>query len=250
MRTLLAFAIVAGLTATAAADDADPKAKAAAEFAEGQKLYDANNYAAAAAKFKAAWALDHDPAYLFNIAQALRFAKQCSEASDYYRKFLAQVTSAPNLDKVHEYLDEVDACAKAQQPQLPPQLQPQPQPPPPEPAHGGSKTWLYTGVAGIALAGLGTMFIYDVHVLNTNHDRVVNDCNMNGCAGGPLKDFDKDYSDRAHLDEKLAAASYVAGGLALAASAFLFVRSRGEEQPPVAISVHDRGAMVTAGWRF
>lgn len=252
MRTLLAFAIVAGLTAAAAADDADPKAKAASEFAEGQRLYEANSYAAAAAKFKAAWELDRDPAYLFNIAQALRFAKQCGEAADYYRKFLAQVTSAPNLDKVQEYLAEVDACAKAQQPQP---LPPQPQPAHPEPSGGTGKLGLLVGGAGIVALGVGLYFNYQAIHLATEHDRELAGLGcttVNPCTPERLKPIEDKYGPDGRRDEKLGVALDVAGGAAIVAGVLLYVfRDHGAEQPPVAVSsVHGGGAMVTTGWRF
>ena len=242
MRTLLAFAIVAGLSAAAAADATDPKAKAASEFAEGQRLYDANNYAAAAAKFKAAWELDHDPAYLFNIAQALRFAKQCNDAADYYRKFLAQVTSAPNLDKVHEYLAEVDACAKTQQPPPPP---PQPANPEPTPraASGGSNLKWYFGGAALVLAGGGLFWHHDAVTLSDNQRHYNTEC---PCTAAKLTEYD----DRGHRAEVLAVVFDVAAGAALVTAIVLAVRDRGTEQPPVALAPMRGGALVTTGWSF
>jgi hypothetical protein len=245
MRTLLALAIVAGLTAAAAADDADPKAKAAAEFAEGQRLYDANLYPAAAAKFKAAWALDPDPAYLFNIAQALRFAKQCGEAGDYYRKFLAQVTSAPNLDKVQEYLAEVDACAKAQQ-----LLPPQQPPPPPPPVHerSDSKRGLVIAGAGLVAVGVGIWFHWDAHYFTGRHDSYNATCSVQTpCMASELTYLD----DKGHHAQTFAIVFDSVGVAALAAGAMLYVfRDRGGEQPPVAVSPMRGGGMVTTGWRF
>jgi tetratricopeptide (TPR) repeat protein len=252
MRTLLAFAIVAGLSASAAADDADSKAKAAAEFAEGQRLYDANNYAAAVVKFKAAWELDHDPAYLFNIAQALRFAKQCGESADYYRKFLAQVTSAPNLDKVHEYLAEVDACAKTQQPQ--PQ-QPQPLPPQPEHPQGSSgtgKLGLLVGGAGIVALGVGIYFNYKALHLTSQHDHDLAQCTTEvPCSPDQLQTIENTYGPDGRRDEKLGIAFDVVGGAAITAGVLLYMfRDRGAEQPPVAFTPTHGGAMVTTGWSF
>jgi hypothetical protein len=253
MRTLLAFAIVAGLSAAAAADDADPKAKAASEFAEGQRLYDANSYAAAAVKFKAAWELDHDPAYLFNIAQALRFAKQCGEAADYYRKFLAQVTSAPNLDKVQEYLAEVDACAKAQQPPQP--LPPQPPPEHPPSSGGTGKLGLLVGAAGIVALGVGVYFNYQTHLIQSRHDHQLAELGCSTemtCASGLVLTVDEEFGSDGRLDEKIGITLDVVGGAAIVGGALLYVfRDRGAEQPPVAVSpVHGGGAMVTTGWSF
>jgi tetratricopeptide (TPR) repeat protein len=245
MRTLIVLAIVLG-AATAVAQDADPKAKAAAEYAEGQKLYAAGSFDAAAGKFKAAYALDPDPAYLFNIAQALRFGKkQCAEAAGYYKQFLAQVTSAPNLDKVHEYLDEVEACAKKQTTQPPP---PPPPPVEPKPSSGGGGGTLGLAVTGLGVAFLGTagFFHWDANYLANQRNRFYASCTPR-CPSGTLNDYDS----RGHVRFGLAIAFDVAGTAAIIGGIYLYVRSRHTtEQPPVAIAPTAGGAMVSTGWSF
>jgi hypothetical protein len=96
---------------------------AADAYRDGQRHYAAGEYPAAAASFLAAHDSVPDPVYIFNAAQAFRFAGDCIQAASHYRRFLAAVSTAPNLDRVRGYLDEMDACAK--------RLAPPPQPPAP-----------------------------------------------------------------------------------------------------------------------
>jgi hypothetical protein len=110
-RTLVCvLTLAAGLAAREAR--AQPKAEASARFAEGASKYDAADYLGAADKFKDAYASDPDPSYLFNIAQAYRFANDCADAADYYRRFLVAVSQPPNVDKVKGWLRDEEMCAR------------------------------------------------------------------------------------------------------------------------------------------
>src|ERR1700679_3405566 len=64
------------------------KDAAAARYAQGQQHFSAGEDLDAADDFEAAYALDHDPVYLYNIAQAYRLGIACARAADFYRKFL------------------------------------------------------------------------------------------------------------------------------------------------------------------
>jgi hypothetical protein len=163
MRALV-IAIVT-LAAPAFAQAPDDKARAEAIYAEGQELYAASNFAAAADRFKAAWALDPDPAYLFNVAQAYRALHRCSDAATYYHRFLDQVASAPNLDKVHAYLAEVEACAHKNQPA-----------PPPAPVAQTRSSMRVAGVGigigGVVALGVGAGFAWHVQSLETTREQL------------------------------------------------------------------------------
>ena len=156
-----ALVIVAALAMPAVAQAPDDKARAEAIYADGQQLYAVANYGAAADRFKAAYALDPDPAYLFNIAQALRALHRCSEAATYYHRFLDQVASAPNLDKVRGYLDEVEACARKDVPT------------PPAPVDTRSSlrpVAVAIGVGGIVALGVGAGFAWHVSSLESTRE--------------------------------------------------------------------------------
>src|SRR5437868_2731123 len=103
----LALGLLLGALGVARAEPS-AKATAAAAYREGQRHYTAGDYPGAAASFLAAYDADPDPVYLFNAAQAFRFAGDCAQAATHYRRFLAAVASAPNLDRVRANLDEME----------------------------------------------------------------------------------------------------------------------------------------------
>lgn len=86
--------------------------KIRAHYKEGTTHYDLAEYDAAAKDFKEAYRLSNDPAYLFNIAQAYRMAKNCDDAARFYERFLAVSPDAPNRDKIQVRVTEMKACAK------------------------------------------------------------------------------------------------------------------------------------------
>ena len=149
----LAIVCLLGLTAHALADS---KTDAQRFYNDGQIRYRAGDYAAAAELFRAAWEHDHDPVYLFNTAQAYRFAKACATSADYYKQFLAAAPAAPNRDKVQQWIDEMTACAT---PQALEPLPPEPaRPARSEPAGAGKR------YAGIALGAAGLVGVaFDPH---------------------------------------------------------------------------------------
>jgi outer membrane protein assembly factor BamD (BamD/ComL family) len=108
------IAIVLACAATATAQPSSKqRADATAAYQEGQRRYLDEDYVGAAAQFEAAYKLDPDPAYEFNIAQAYRLANDCTKSLVWYRKFLADAPKAPNIDAVKKYIaDEEAACAK------------------------------------------------------------------------------------------------------------------------------------------
>ena len=176
MRSALIASVLVGWVSLAGADTPkDPKAAARTSFADGQQRYDAGDYLVAADKFEAAYALDPDPVYLFNIAQAYRFGNACAKAVASYKKFQAAVPNAPNAEKVQQYLAQSEDCAAkqaaVQRPTPPPppdQRQVLAPPPPPERsarARGHGLVIAGIGVAGVGAIGLGLAgyFTYQAH---------------------------------------------------------------------------------------
>jgi tetratricopeptide (TPR) repeat protein len=159
----------------AAAGDQAKKA-AAARFLDGQRQFNDGHFIDAADEFNAAFALDADPVYLYNSAQAYRRGGACARAADYYRRFLIAVPNPPNLDKVQHYLHDLDACVKAETPTTPetpttaptttppttptqPEAVVKPEPAPLPHADAGSHTLRLAGIAtavgGVAVLGVG-----------------------------------------------------------------------------------------------
>ena len=119
VRVVLALLIVTGV---ARADDSE------AHYDKGKQLYAAKDFVAAVAEFAAARAIDPQPRYVFNLAQAQRMAGQCAEAVTSYEAFLA---TAPVEAQASVARGGLEKC-KAQLTQLSPPPPPaKPQPPVP-----------------------------------------------------------------------------------------------------------------------
>ena len=113
MRVHLVVLTLCAVARVAIAQPVDPAAKARADaaYAEGSTAYNANEFAKAALKFEEAYAHVPDPAYLFNIGQAYRQAKECVKAAGAFQKFIELVPGAPNIDNAKELLQEQNTCA-------------------------------------------------------------------------------------------------------------------------------------------
>jgi hypothetical protein len=95
-------------------------------FQDGETQYNLGNFAAAIEAFKAGFAAEPDPskkaAYLHNIAQSYRQAKDCSQAQFFYKRYLAlkdQDTKKP-LDPqkrkdIEDRIKELEDCARQQE---------------------------------------------------------------------------------------------------------------------------------------
>jgi tetratricopeptide (TPR) repeat protein len=249
---LIAALCAYGVAAAAPTDPApDPdKAKASAAYARGRAQYAATDYRAAAASFLEAYAADPDPGYLFNAGQAFRFAGDCAQAARAYRQFLGAVSSAPNLDKVRGYLDEMDACVRRQLPSPPPPPPTSPTSPappaPPEDDPGATRrhVGLALGGAGLAVVGAGVWFTHDVLYFEDRSHRCTA---MAPCTAAQFAHW----NDRGHTASNLAVTAYVAGGAALVGGAALYLLGRRRDaEPPIAVAPAPGGALVTAGFAF
>ena len=158
-----------------------PRAYADAKqvYAEGEKLYAAGRYLAAAEKFRAAYDLDPDPVYLFNLAQAYRFGEDCARSAAFYGKFLEKVPDAPNAAKVKGWKDEQDACAqraaaKLDKPVIVVDPLEAPVPPPVE-KRGNARLYagIATAVVGVAAVGFGAYEFSLVSSVSTDRDSAV-----------------------------------------------------------------------------
>jgi tetratricopeptide (TPR) repeat protein len=110
MRVLIVLCALAGI-ASAQPTDPDTKKRADDAFAAGTAAYNANDFVNAALKFENAYSLVADPAYLFNIGQAYRQAKECVKSAAAFQKFVELAPNAPNIGKAKDLLHEVNVCA-------------------------------------------------------------------------------------------------------------------------------------------
>lgn len=133
-RSLLLGAVVATLSLVALAPTvamAQPTkgnqvTRTAAEwFKEGDDQYNLGNFAGAVEAFKKAFETEIDlakkPAYLYNIAQAYRLAKDCKNSLFFYKRFMAlrgNDTARPLKPAIRAEVDgriiELEACVKQQ----------------------------------------------------------------------------------------------------------------------------------------
>jgi tetratricopeptide (TPR) repeat protein len=88
--TLLVFVVILLTHHSARAESAEEL------YDEGQRAYDAGDYARAVDRWEASYQLSMEPGLLFNVAQAYRRAGNCTRALSSYRQF---VTSDPTSDR-------------------------------------------------------------------------------------------------------------------------------------------------------
>jgi len=219
--------LLAALLALSTPAFADPdKAAGASEAQVGQKLYEDNQFKEAAGHFAHAYELDPQPAYLFDAAQAYRFAKDCTNAAKFYRKFVEVAKQAQNLDKVKRYITDMDECATVQpaapQPvqsrvEPPPQQQqPPPQPPPQDvPANdpGATKRHLGFALGGVGLLATGIGIYFTSKVFSDY------ECQTMSCPKSQIDQANKDGPKH----EKYEVIAYSVGGAAIVGGIVLYV---------------------------
>ncbi len=254
MRGLVVVVLLASSVAFAQPD----KIKAEAAARDGQQRYEAGEFQLAAERFELAYTLDPDPAYLFNLAQSYRLGNRCAKAAAAYRKLLGIVTSGPNVAKVEQYVQQMDACAKTQEPVAPPTPlvgeRVEPRPPPPEPLHNsGNPALRYAGV-GVAVFGavgivVGGLAMRKVADLEEQREGL--------CSGGCTWVDVKSRADALDADgqryQRRMLIGYIGGGIAVAGGIVMYVlgRERTVETGTMASIVPtDGGAMAFGTFTF
>src|SRR5688572_22044301 len=74
----------------AAAQPADPSAKAAEHYEQAMRFYEAGKYKEAIPEFQEAYALTGEAILLYNIAQAYRNSGDAKQALTFYKRYLAK----------------------------------------------------------------------------------------------------------------------------------------------------------------
>jgi len=110
-RILVALAVSLLGVARTRADDVNA---AREHFKRGSKLYDLQRFEEAAEAYEKAYEAKDDPALLFNIAQAYRFAQKYEKAIGAYRAFLRRQPGASNRADVLARIDEMQKLLEAQ----------------------------------------------------------------------------------------------------------------------------------------
>ena len=249
----MVVAIAMGCAATAYAQPSN-RERANERAAQAKQLYAAKDFTGAAHAFEDAYALDKDPAYLFNIAQAYKSGNACAEAARYYKQYLAEAPDAPNRETVADLVKEVDACAADQAAAKPRPPERRPLPPPPPPARSSRRTLgIALGAVGVASLAVGAFFAWDVGRLAELKSGL---CGEFGKPGQPdcFWSDDKErrehaYDDRARRAQIIAASAFSAGALAIAGGVALYMMG-GRSEHPVALTPIRGGAVATFGLEF
>lgn len=256
MITLRSLVLVGALCATATAQPAPsptPPDAADAALAEGRRLYDLREFAAAIEKFKEAYRLRNDAASLFNIAQSYRLMGDCPNAYDFYKTFQRNFPSE-RPEVVAKFIEELEPCKEPKRTLPTETMTNEPTPAEPqrvapgvetpmrdEPAAPG-RTLRIAGIAvgGAGVAALGTGVFFGLRARSQSKDLNASD------EWNPSLDASAQRADR---NAKILLA---AGGAAVIGGAVLFylgVRA-GAESSQVALIPSDEGATLAWSFRF
>jgi tetratricopeptide (TPR) repeat protein len=263
MKALVAIALLAS-AAQVSLVSAEPVPEKARQLADrGRILHDAGDYVDAIAAFNEAYVLAPSPGLLFNLAQAYRLAGKCDDAAWMYRRFL---DSHPGTDKrqlAEAHLATVEKCGHgglrvAIIPQPPAMTATIPEPrietaattptalaihSRPIESNAGQRDkriGIALGIGGGVILAGAAYFAWDAHEASNT----VSTAYAQG----------KKWSDVASTDERgqhsatMGEALGIAGGLAVASGAVMYLIGRHQEH--VAVMPTAGGAGIRMSWGF
>jgi tetratricopeptide (TPR) repeat protein len=242
---LLAAALTTSARADVLSDDPDLEV-ARRHFEKGKEYYQVGDYPAAAAEFEAARRARPHPALDYNIGRCYDRMERYPQALEAYQRFLKGATDAGEIAEVKSRVEAL----RARLPTVAPAPTPTPAPTPAPaaaPAGGGGGLRIggvIVGVAGIAVAVGGGVGFGQVAA-----DRAAA-IRQAALAGGT---FDPNVEADRKLFRTLAAVSWAAGGVLVAAGALVAVIGLvrgGERAVSVAPAVGPQGAGLVVGGRF
>lgn len=226
------------------ADVIDNKEEARTADREGRERYAAHDYAGAVDAYRRAHDALPEPLFLFDEAQAYRRLHDCAHAAELYRAYLNDLPEADNRRRVEHFIEKMDACTPAPEPQpVHPPLAPPPRPETSN-AHTIAAMGIGTGVLGLFLVGTGIYFSIDAG----NDQSMIEAMCANGCTGSDVQGLDL----AGHASNRNAAITYSIGGAALAASAamILWAELGLSDEPPAAVTPVAGGAIFSHQTRF
>jgi tetratricopeptide (TPR) repeat protein len=218
-------------------------AAAREHYQRGTTLYDLQRFAEAAREYEIAFEMKDEPALLFNIAQAYRFAGDNGKALGAFKAYLRRLPNAPNRAAVEARIADLQrlveeqkksqeappaettqAGQKAIEPQAPPVVAPSPQPASVTvEKRGRTKRIAGLAIGGVGIAGLILGATFVGLASSANHDLSHPAANTR---------FDPALEDRMKLDQSLGAAWFAIGGAAVVTGTVLYVLGRREDRPP------------------
>ena len=242
------------------------QAKADVMFDQAQGFYQSGQFQAAIPLFQQAYALVHDPVYLFNIAQSYRKIADCVPAHDYYVKYLEADPKAPNKDKVEQWIFELRPCvdkarereadatraaedAERQRQEAEAARQ---KPVPADPIETEVDRGAPFRITGIVLAGAGLLAIAIGATYGVKGNSIQADIDsMCSAPNTCLWDSDKIQSlhDDGESANTRAKVGYIGGGIALVAGVALYMVGRNRVET-VMVTPTSGGATVGASFRW
>jgi hypothetical protein len=127
MRCFLISSLVIAICSRSAYADRKINPAATVELERGEAKFRDKDYAGAIAAFEAGYAIDPQPIFLYDKAQALRLSGDCHAAIEVYKAFIA---SQPAPDEATRAKKNIENCEAT----LPPPPPPRAAPPRPAPA--------------------------------------------------------------------------------------------------------------------
>jgi tetratricopeptide (TPR) repeat protein len=243
-------AAIVGIAVVAIAARADAQSPEAVRlYEEGQAAYDARDYPAAIAAWRASYDLSKLPALIFNLAQAYRLNGDCALAVASYRRFVALAPEAPERGDAEGFIAELS-------PTCPPRIAPArlddparrvPRPtgdrldapgtrPSGHPGRGKRIAAVVTGIGGLALVGAG---LYLGDRARGLAEEVSGDC-ADGCVWDDIRDKDA----RGRAAERDQYLFHGAGVAALGTAAVLYWLGARDAR----LTVTPRGDGAAMGW--
>jgi len=227
------LAILAHVTVARAQSADRTSGDAQAHVERGLSLYEAKDYAQAAAELETAYELKKDRDVLYALAQANRLAGDCPTALVRYRKFLDSNPPSKQADLARKNMarcDEVKpvpvppAAAPAQVVSPAPSSTPSPDshasvraPESTESPRGPRVAW-YRDVPGDLLLGCGV-----VAGAVGGYFFVAAGSELQSARGASRYDDAETHADRAHRDQKIAAVGAAVGGTLVVAAIVRFI---------------------------
>jgi tetratricopeptide (TPR) repeat protein len=284
----IAFALTASTVAHAGGGGASGAASSTAKgnaaqaqadklFAAGGAHYRAGEYQEAITAFTDAYALVHDPVYLFNVAQSYRKLLDCVNASSYYQRYLAEAADASNRAKVEQWLRELQTCVdqrhaevEAARKQADTQATPTTTPPPSsgtasttvtgtaptklavtsdaDPGHGKRVAGIVVGGVGIVALAIGVGYAH--HGASIENEIKADCASSAGCNWDTGSGAENSKDSAGKSANTIAEISLIGGGVAVIAGAALYyLGMRGGEHITVAPTANG-GATAGMSWSF
>lgn len=222
-------------------ESAEPDSTAESHAAAASAAYDARDYDTAVREFEAAYSVDGDPSFLFNIGRVHEQAGNLAEAIDFYKRFVLE----PGVELEHRSLakERIVALQEILDTTEEGDVQPSSPPPPlvatPQPSESRSdepqgKPGRGLIIAGSVVGGVGVLSLVAGGVFTALSQR-----DAERVDSAPDATRRRELEDSAIRNETLGNATLITGGVLVAAAVPMLV---------VGLIRHKRGRSSDTAW--